>query len=165
MLLCPLARAHAGYLPPLSCPSPTTAASPTGRRTACAPCMPSPRRNEGQLRRLRPVCFSTATISRQEARDDVFGCLLELGTPRPEWELHGDSDAIADWARGHRHAFARSRRALPAPTAEGHPTEPVTRAQVAATLFSMMQRSSFLCRAFIGKSCLRDCVRDSRPLV
>lgn len=57
------------------------------------------------------LCFlPTATISRQEALT-MLGRLLELGYAAPEWSFT-DSDAIADWARGHINTLWRDRRAL-----------------------------------------------------
>ena len=82
------------------------------------------------------LCFlPTATISRQEALT-MLGRLLELGYAAPEWSFT-DSDAIADWARGHINTLCAIGALSGYADGGIHPTEPITRAQVAATLFSM----------------------------
>ena len=82
------------------------------------------------------LCFlPTATISRQEALT-MLGRLLELGYAAPEWSFT-DSDAIADWARGHIDTLCGIGALSGYADGGIHPTEPITRAQVAATLFSM----------------------------
>ena len=48
-----------------------------------------------------------------------------------------DSDAIADWARGHINTLCAIGALSGYADGGIHPTEPITRAQVAATLFSM----------------------------
>ena len=64
------------------------------------------------------------------------GRLLELGYAAPEWSFT-DSDAIADWARGHINTLCAIGALSGYADGGIHPTEPITRAQVAATLFSM----------------------------
>ena len=82
------------------------------------------------------LCFlPTATISRQEALT-MLGRLLELGYAAPEWSFT-DSDAIADWARGHINTLCAIGALSGYADGGIHPTEPITRAQVAALLFSM----------------------------
>ena len=82
------------------------------------------------------LCFlPTATISRQEALT-MLGRLLELGYAAPEWSFT-DSDAIADWARRHINTLCAIGALSGYADGGIHPTEPITRAQVAATLFSM----------------------------
>ena len=82
------------------------------------------------------LCFlPTATISRQEALT-MLGRLLELGYAAPEWSFT-DSDAIADWAREHINTLCAIGALSGYADGGIHPTEPITRAQVAATLFSM----------------------------
>ena len=81
-------------------------------------------------------CFSPkATISRQEALT-MLGRLLELGYASPAWNFT-DSDAIADWARGHINTLCAIGAISGYADGGIHPTEPITRAQVAAILFSM----------------------------
>lgn len=82
------------------------------------------------------LCFyPKATISRQEALT-MLGRLLELGYAAPSWNFT-DSDAIASWARGHINTLC-SIGAISAYSDGGiHPTDPITRAQVASVLFSM----------------------------
>ena len=82
------------------------------------------------------LCFlPTATISRQEALT-MLGRLLELGYAAPEWSFT-DSDAIADWAREHINTLCAIGALSGYADGGIHPTEPITRAQVAALLFSM----------------------------
>lgn len=82
------------------------------------------------------LCFyPKATISRQEALT-MLGRLLELGYAAPSWNFT-DSDAIASWARDHINTLC-SIGAISAYSDGGiHPTDPITRAQVASVLFSM----------------------------
>lgn len=103
------------------------------------------------------LCFlPTATISRQEALT-MLGRLLELGYAAPEWSFT-DSDAIADWARGHINTLCAIGRALRAtPTAVSTPLTHHPSAGRRNAVQHDVKNASSSCRAF-GKSCLRDCV-------
>lgn len=76
-----------------------------------------------------------ATITRQEVLT-MLGRLLELGYAAPEWSFT-DSDAIADWARSHVNTLYAIGAVSGYSDGGIHPTDPITRAQVASLLFRL----------------------------
>ncbi len=77
----------------------------------------------------------TSTISRQEALT-MLGRLLERGYPSPAWNFT-DSAAISGWALEHINTLCAIGAVSGFSDGAIRPTEPITRAQVAAILFSL----------------------------